>query len=222
MELAKTDQMPPASHEDDADARTDSEEQQEKPTIVKAHPIGNEKGTPLAKVMRARGGVSTWSILSGILVSFGAFVVLHALVGAVLAGTGVTEGILTPDEVAAAGVGAVIGLVVIQFLAYFWGGYTAGRMARGSGWLNGALVAVGAIVLVAAVGAAVAGLAGVDLETAFGSTIGPLSPADVNETVTAVGLALIGSMLVGGLIGGRMGARWHTKLENSQLPTPLR
>lgn len=220
--MAKTDQVPPASHEEDVDSRTDSEKQHEKPTIVKAHPVGNEKGTPLAKIMRARGGVSTWSILSGILVSFGAFVVLHALVGAVLAGSGVTEGILTPDQVAAAGIGAVIGLVVIQFLAYLWGGYTAGRMARGSGWLNGALVAVGAMVLVVAVGAAAAGLAGVDLETAFGSTIGPLSPATANEAVTAVGLALVGSMLLGGLIGGRLGAGWHTKLENARLPAPLR
>lgn len=197
-------------------------ERSERPTVVKAHPIGNEKGTPLPQVMRARGGLSTWSILSGILVSFGAFFVLHALAGAALAGAGVGNGQLTPEEASAAGIGALVGLALIQFLAYFWGGYTAGRMARGSGWLNGTLVGVGALVLVLALGAIVASLTGTDMAAVSGLTAGPLALPDATEALTTIGLVLLASMLLGAALGGRVGAGWHTKLENAQLPTPLR
>ena len=53
---------------------------------------------------------------------------------------------------------AGIVLVVAQFVAYLWGGYTAGRMARGAGALNGFLVPLIAIVVAIVVGAVVAAL----------------------------------------------------------------
>ncbi len=188
-----------------------------------ARPIGNEERTSLAEAVRARGGLSAWSVLSGILVAFGAFVLLNAFVGAILAASGLTDGGLRPDELRTAGIGAVIALVVVQFLAYFWGGYTSGRMARGSGWMNGLLVTVGAIVIVAVLGAVVVGLAGSAPEaapTGFENLPSPLG--DASEVATAAGIAILASMLLGGLIGGRVGAKWHTKLENDQLPSVIR
>src|SRR5918997_943870 len=108
---------------------------------------------------RTRGGLSPLGVITGLLVAFGAFVVLTALIGGILAATGVAEGGISAQEATEAGTAAGIGLVIAQFLAYLWGGYTAGRMARGSGILNGVLVPIVAIVLIAILGALVAGIA---------------------------------------------------------------
>jgi hypothetical protein len=191
-------------------------------TIVTAHPIGNPKGTSVADVARARGGLSAWSVLSGILVAFGAFVVLNLVVGSVLAASDLIDGGLSPQTVRDAGIAAAVGLVLVQFVAYFWGGYTAGRMARGSGWVNGLMVAVGALIFIALVAAAVGGVAGWGWARDAGFETLPFSMGEWTEAATALGAALIVSMLLGGVIGGRIGSTWHTKLENTQLPRLIR
>ena len=45
--------------------------------------------------------------------------------------------------------------MIAQFLSYMWGGYTAGRMGRGAGLVNGFLVPVVALIVAAVVAAAV-------------------------------------------------------------------
>ncbi|HEX2178335.1 MAG TPA: TIGR04086 family membrane protein [Actinomycetota bacterium] len=191
------------------------------PTLVTAHPIGNPKGISIADVMRARGGFSAWSVLSGILVAFGAFVVLNLVAGAILAASGLLEGGLRANQGDNAGLIAAIGVVVVQFLAYLWGGYTAGRMARGSGWLNGLLVGLGAIILIAALTVLVQLVAGPDWASAAGLDDLPFSVADLPDAA-ALGAALAISTLAGGSIGGRIGSGWHTRLENAQLPRLIR
>lgn len=208
-------------------AKTNGQENSEaqridKGTTVVAHPIGKEPGIPLVDVLRMRGGLSAWSVLSGVLVAFGAFVVLSALVGTVLAASGLVEGGSTSGEARAAGIAALVGLVLVQFLAYFWGGYTAGRMARGSGWMNGLLVAVGALAAIVALGALIGALGASPQDAAAGMPELPLALAEMTELATAAGIALLVSMLGGALLGGRVGARWHTKLENSGLPHVVR
>lgn len=165
----------------------------------------------------ARGGVSFWSILSGVFVAFGAFVVLSAIVGAILAATGIAEGGIKADEATTVGLGAGIGLVVAQLLAYLWGGYTAGRMARGSGIANGVLVAVAALVLVIVLGGIVAAVTGA------ASGVGasdvqklPLPLGKLSDIGTGVGIGVLVAMFVGAATGGWLGARWHTKLERSE------
>jgi hypothetical protein len=79
---------------------------------------------------RARGGVSGGAVLTGTVVAFGAFAILSVLIAAVLVGLGLQEGDISQSEAIQAGIWTGIGLVVAQLLAYFWGGYTAGRMAR--------------------------------------------------------------------------------------------
>ena len=191
-----------------------------RPTTVVVHPINNREGLPVANAVRARGGLSLWSAVSGVLVAFGTLVLLGALTGAVLAATGLVEGNLTTDEVRRAGIGGVLALLAIQFLAYFWGGYTAGRMARGSGWLNGALVAVGGIVIIAIVGGIFMAVAGPSSVNTFDALAIPVE--NLGEAVTASGIALLLVMVAGACLGGRLGARWHTKLENENLPAALR
>jgi len=123
-------------------------------------------------VDRARGGFSLWSVLSGVLVAIGAFIVISSIVGGILAATGVAEGGLQTNDLTEATIGTGIGLVVAQFLAFLWGGYTAGRMARGSGVVNGILVPVVTIILIGILGAIVAAVVNGDLQ----GVTAPLGP----------------------------------------------
>lgn len=195
-------------------------EEPSRATTVVAHPINNREGVPLADAVRARGGLSLWSAVSGVLVALGALVLLGALIGAALTATGLIEGNLTTDEVRRAGFGGVLALLAIQFVAYVLGGYTAGRMARGSGWLNGALVALGGTVIIAIVGGAFMAVAGPPSANTFDALAIPVE--NLGEAVTASGIALLLVMVAGACLGGRLGARWHTKLENEHLPAALR
>ena len=174
---------------------------------------GERRGA-VAAVDRARGGFSLWSVLSGLLVAFGAFIIISAIVSGILAATGVAEGGIDPNEATTAGIGAGVGLVIAQFLAYLWGGYTAGRMARGSGVLNGILVPIVAIVVVAVLGAIVTALVG-DVQTPSAQQL-PLPLTTVRDIGTGVGIGLLVAMLLGGALGGWLGARWHTKLEDDE------
>jgi hypothetical protein len=169
---------------------------------------------------RARGGVSFVAIVTGVVVAIGTFVVLSAVVGGILAAMGVAEGGISPKEVSTTGVGAGIGVVIAQFLAYFWGGYTSGRMARGSGVLNGILVPIVALILVVILGAIAAGIANnaTNLRPSDVQQL-PLPLGSLSDIGTVVGIALLVAMLVAGALGGAMGQRWHTKLE-SRTSTP--
>ena len=166
---------------------------------------------------RTRGGVSFWSVMSGVVVAFGAFIVLSAIIGAILAATGVAEGGIQASEARDAGLAAGIGLIIAQFLSYLWGGYTAGRMARGSGFLNGLLVPIVALVFVAALAAIIAAVAGdAATDAANQAQSLPLPLSNLGDIGTGVGIGALVAMLLGGLLGGKMGARWHTKLEDGR------
>ncbi|MEA2516932.1 MAG: hypothetical protein QOG16_770 [Actinomycetota bacterium] len=169
-------------------------------------------------VIDARGGISGGAILTGVVVAFGAMFLLSALVGGVLTAIGLTaEDVATSDAIQA-GIGAGIILVVAQFLAYFWGGYTAGRMARGAGAANGALVPLIAIVVAVLVGAVVASLgATANLNLPFSTNRLPLENDLVVDWGLAISIAALAAMFLGGAIGGALGSRWHTKLERRTL-----
>lgn len=164
----------------------------------------------------ARGGVSFGAILTGVVVAFGAMFVLTALIAGVLTALGLAED-LTPGQQAEVGLATGIGLVVAQFLSYAWGGYAAGRMSRGAGAANGALVALVALVIGIAVGAIAAGIGATeDLRTPFNSS---QLPADGEILRWGAGLAgaALAAMFVGAVFGGSMGSRWHAGLEGEAL-----
>ena len=169
-------------------------------------------------VIDARGGVSGGAILTGVVVAFGAMFLLSAVVGGVLTAIGVTAEEVGTSDAIEAGLGAGIVLVVAQFLAYLWGGYSAGRMARGAGALNGFLVPLVAILVAIAVGAVVAALgATANLNLPFSTSRLPLENDFVVDWGLAISLGALAAMFLGGILGGALGARWHTKLERRTL-----
>lgn len=193
----------------------------ERPVAEERHVTHERPVATEAVVDRARGGASFWSILSGILVAFGAFLVLAVIIGAILAAIGANEGGLQTNNAAEAGIAVAVGLVIAQFLAYLWGGYTAGRMARGSGVLNGILVPIIALLIVALLGVIAAATMGTSADAAAAEANAqaqalPLPLSDLGQLATGTGIGLLIAMLLGGALGGAMGARWHTKLEDRE------
>jgi hypothetical protein len=174
-------------------------------------------------IIDARGGISGGAIFTGTVVAFGAMFLLSALVGGILTAIGVSATDVTTSDAIEAGLGAGAVLVIAQFLAYFWGGYTAGRMARGAGVGNGLLVPIVALLVAIAVGAVVASLgATANLNLPFSASRLPLENDFVVDWGLAISVAALAAMLLGGAIGGAVGARWHTKLERQALDeTPV-
>ena len=165
-----------------------------------------------AYVDTARGGVAFGPILTGVVVAFGAMFLMLALVGGVLAASGLATGL--EGEAVEAGIAAGMALVVAQFLAYMWGGYTAGRMGRGAGAVNGLLVPLVAIVVAVIVGGIATGLGeSANLNLPFTINRLPLENDLLVDWGLTIGIASLVAMFLGGLVGGALGERWHTRLE---------
>jgi hypothetical protein len=158
------------------------------------------------------GKLSFISVLAGVLVAYGAFAVLAALVGAAATAIGLTND-LSRNDWARLGTGSAIAAAVVLLLAYLFGGYVAGRMARRAGLLNGLAVFLLAIVLIAAVGTLVASQADADTVRTNLRSLGiPTSGSEWSDIGTLAGIASLAAMLVGALVGGVLGERWHSKL----------
>jgi len=170
---------------------------------------------PVADVPQARGGVAFGPILTGVVVAFGAMFLLSAIVAGVLASLGLLDTDVTAGDVIEVGIGAGIALVIAQFLSYLWGGYTAGRMARGAGVANGLLVPLVAILLAVLVGGIATALgADTNLNLPFSTNQLPTENGNLVDWGIWIGIASLVAMFLGGALGGGLGARWHTKLEH--------
>lgn len=159
------------------------------------------------------GQVSLFSVLAGTLVAYAAFAILVAVVAAILAAVGIDTTGLTSNDWRQAGIGGGIVAAVVLLLAYFFGGYVAGRMARRAGALNGALVFVLAVVIAIVVGVAVSSQTSTESIAGNLRNLGvPTSGSEYGDIGTVAGIAAIVAMLVGAVLGGKAGERWHGKL----------
>jgi hypothetical protein len=152
------------------------------------------------------------SILAGVLVAYGAFAVLAALVGAVATAIGLNAD-LNRNDWATLGVGSAIAVAVVLLLAYLFGGYVAGRMARRAGLLNGLAVFLLALLLVAVVGAVAASQTDAESIASNLRSLGiPTTGTEWGKVGTVAGIGSLAAMLLGALLGGVLGERWHSKL----------
>jgi hypothetical protein len=159
------------------------------------------------------GGVSWRSVVAGVFVAYGVIGACIGIAAAVLHPIGLTLDSLSHNDWQQ--VGLVAGLVAAAvFLgAFTFGGYTAGRMARRAGLRNGVLVAVLGVVLLAAV-AAVAQLEGAT--SALVDRLERLGAPTDGTTWYGLGVlsgaVALGGMILGALLGGVRGERWHQRL----------
>ena len=156
--------------------------------------------------------LSATSVAAGILVGYGAFVLLAGLTAAVLGALDVDVD-LTGADLGRTGTfgGIVLGLVL--FVSWYFGSYCAGRMARRAGVTHGVVVFFIGVLVAVAAGAAVEALGATDDVVAELERLGvPTTAAQWSDIGTVAGIASLVGMLVGCLLGGAAGERWHAKL----------
>jgi MFS family permease len=162
------------------------------------------------------GGLSWGSAFFGWLVAVGVSVLLIAILSAAGAAVGLTETSADEATSSAETVGIVGGIVLlaILMLAYYAGGYVAGRMARFNGPRQG--VATWVIGLIVTVVLAVAGvLLGAEYNVLNSLNL-PRIPVDEGSLTTG-GLIALAAVLVGTLLaavaGGKAGTHYHRKVD---------
>ncbi len=173
--------------------------------------VGREKA--------AFGGMKFGSSFFGWLAASGTAVLLTALVSAVGAALGLSRGVdvTNPTEQQVQSVGLIggIALLAVIFVAYLAGGYVAGRMARFNGIKQGVGVWLWALVI--AIVVAVVGLAaGSRYDVLARVNTFPRIPLNEGTLTTAgviVAVAVVLVSLVGAVLGGLAGMRFHRRVD---------
>jgi amino acid transporter len=163
------------------------------------------------------GGVNLGAAIFGWLVAIAVAIILTSIVGAVLAAVGSTAQISQSEaerEAGTIGVAAAIVLIAVLLLAYYTGGYVAGRMSRFDGsrqgiavWAIGLLITIAAVVLGAVFGSEYNILDRVNL---------PRIPVPTDQLTTGgiiTGIVLLLGTLVAAMLGGKVGQRYHNRVD---------
>lgn len=187
--------------------------------FVRDPDIGRRRRVADQAVLRERfGGRKVGAAFFGWLVAVGMTVMLSTIAAAIGLAVG-TSMDLHPGGADAAPVGLTGGAValVVLAVAYFTGGYVAGRLARFDGARNGLLAwVVGLLItIVAAVVGAVAGAARSDL---FGDLRLPVLTGDPTMLTVAGVIVLVVVLVVtafAAALGGRMGERFHRRVDKA-------
>jgi len=172
------------------------------------------------------GGIKIGSAFFGWLTATGTAILLTAIVaasGTAVAvatntdvGTATSQAAQDPKTVGL--LGGVV-LLVILFVAYFCGGYVAGRMARFNGAKQGVAVWLWAVLI--AIVLAIVGAAGGSKYNVLGQLNSfPRIPVNEGTLSTAGIVALITvavASLVGAVLGGLAGMRFHRKVDKAGL-----
>jgi hypothetical protein len=194
----------------------------ETPAAVPVDQQSSLREDVLAREKERYGGVKIGSAFFGWLTAMGTAVILTALVAAAGAAVGLgTNG--SPSQAADAatqnattvGIVGAIALIVVMLIAYYCGGYVAGRMARFDGAKQGIAVWVWAVVIaiVIAIIAAIAGAQFNVMANVNGFPRIPVNEGDLTTAsiITAVLVAV--ASLVGAILGGIAGMHYHRKVD---------
>ena len=179
---------------------------------------GERQPSPRERQRDEFGGFNIGAALLGWLVAAGIAIILTAIVSAAGGAIGLTEVSASEARQNAATVSIVGGvlLAVVLMLAYFTGGYNAGRLSRFDGGRHG--FGVWVVGLLITVLLAVAGLV-------FGSEYNVLQRLDlpripIDEGSLATGglitlvVVVLGTLLAA-ILGGKAGERYHRKVDRA-------
>ena len=204
------------SHHDDRDRVTDSAE-----TRYRDEQRYREEDRDRVEAERRDrfGGFNWGADFFGWLVAVALTVLLASIAGAIAAALGETLNVSQTDaerQAGTIGIGAGITLLVVLMIAYYAGGYVAGRMSRYDGARQGIGVwLIGLLVTLLAVG----------LGLIFGNEYNILSRVNLpslpvpTDQATAGGLITLAAVLLGtllaALLGGKVGQRYHKKVDRA-------
>ena len=165
------------------------------------------------------GGFTFAAAFFGWLVAIALTVLLAGIVGAGATAAGMTLAVTqseAEEQAGTLGLAGAVALLVILLIAYFAGGYVAGRMSRFNGgrqglgvWLLGLLVTI----LVAVLGAVFGTEYDVFQRVNVPSIPVPTETLTVGGVVTLVGVVL--GTLTFAMLGGKAGQRYHAEIERA-------
>jgi hypothetical protein len=158
------------------------------------------------------GGFSKGSAFFGWLVAVGIAVLLTAVLSAAGAAVGITEA--SGSDADTIGIVGGVLLLIVLGVAYYAGGYVAGRLARFDGARQGLGVWVIALVVTIALAAAGA-LLGAEYNVLNRLEL-PRIPVDEGSLTTGGLIALAAALLVtlfAAIAGGKVGERFHRKVD---------
>ena len=163
------------------------------------------------------GGFNWGADFFGWLIAIAITILLSSIVAAIAAAIGSTLSVTQSEAQRAAGsigIGTGIALLLVLMVGYYAGGYVAGRMSRYDGGRQG--IGVWLIGLIITILAAIAG-------AMFGSQYNILTRVDLptlpipTDTATLGGLIALAAVLLGTLVaaflGGKVGQRYHNKVD---------
>ena len=164
------------------------------------------------------GGLNWGAAFFGWLVAVGMAVLLTALLSAAGAAVAISELETTGQAINNAdtiGLASGIALLVIALVAYFAGGYVAGRMSRFDGARQGLGVWLWAIIVTIVL--ALIGLIAGEEWNVFAGLDLPRVPID--EDATTGGILLLVAVLLGTLLaaiaGGKAGEQYHRRVDRA-------
>jgi amino acid transporter len=162
------------------------------------------------------GGINWGAAFFGWLVAVGLGAILLGLVAGAGAAIGLTQlsGTDAQNNAKTIGLGGGIALLVVLMIAYYAGGYVAGRMSRFDGARQGAGAWVVGLIITIALGI-VAAVLGNDYNVLSQLNL-PRIPIG-SETLTTGGIIATVAVLLGSLIaaiaGGKVGERYHRRID---------
>jgi hypothetical protein len=167
------------------------------------------------------GGISWLSTLFGWLAAAGLTAILAGILAA--AGTALAlnevQGDVSGSEAETIGLTGGIALLVVLAIAYYLGGYAAGRMARFDGARQGFGVWLWGII--AALVVAALALVGGSQYNVLDALSLPRLPVDSGTLTTGGAIALAASLVVtllAAMLGGKAGERFHRKVDRVGTP----
>ena len=162
------------------------------------------------------GGLNWGAAFFGWLVAIGLAALLVAIVAAAGTALGLSEisGAEARANAETIGIGGGLLLVAILALAYFAGGYVAGRMSRFDGARQG--IGVWVLGLLATIALAIAGVVGGSEYNVLERLDLPRIPIEEGDLTTggaiALGAVLVATLLAA-VLGGRVGHRYHRRVD---------
>jgi magnesium-transporting ATPase (P-type) len=162
---------------------------------------------------RRLGGIRWGSAFFGWVTAMGMVALLSAFATAAGAASGLVTPNLDPAAVQTMGLTGALVLLAIIFVGYYCGGYVAGRMARFTGARQGVAVWLWTL-FVAVLGAVIATVTGAVASLRFDEMIRlPLNGGVLSAGGAALAVGVMVVTLVGAVLGGLAGMRYHRKVD---------
>lgn len=165
------------------------------------------------------GGINWGAAFFGWLVAVALTILLTSIVGAVLTAVGSSVSV-TPNEAerqaGTIGIAAGIVLMLVLAVAYYLGGYVAGRMSRFDGAKQGlAAWLIGLVVTLLAVGLGILFGTQYNILDRVNLPRIPLSTEEMSSGGIITALAVLVLSLLAAMLGGKIGHRYHNKVDRA-------